>query len=628
MKTRTTLILVILALVIGGVVALDYFKGTPTEQAETRRKRVFHFEAKDVSSLKIELTNRVFELEKSGEEWRIEQPLRARASASAVNSILDELEFADRTRTLTEQELRGMSLAEFGLATPRVRATLRTKTGPIQFVVGNDTPTKDALYIQLQGSKNVVVAPSTIYQRLDRTLDDLRDRLVMDFQPAAATRFEIRSADRVIEVVKSASGANAEPRWALTRPLAARADQRKVNGLLSDLNGLRILDFVSEDPKDLHTYQLDEPERELTVWSGESGKTLLLGRAVTNNPNRVYAKLKSADSIFTVSAASGQRFAVQANDLRDARVLTFAEDDVRGVDLIRGTERISLTRTDSTWTITAPTPVAAEDSAVQTLLGHLKTLSAKQFTADVATDLDKYGLAAASVTVSLHNGGTNILTQLLVGAEDASNAVRFVKRADEPFVYGVDTNLDAWLPPSYLALRSRRVADLKAEQIDTLTVESAAARVVVERGPDKTWRLVEPSEGVLDNDALQQVIGGLGQLRAEEFVQEGRGNLVAYGLDQPQRVLTMGVGERNYRLALGKLQGSDRRYALWSDPPLVFTMWTSLANTLAKDFVKLPAAGSPPAATPTNAPPPSEPAPTNAPAEKPSTATLNDLPTP
>jgi hypothetical protein len=360
------------------------------------------------------------------------------------------------------------------------------------------------------------------------------------------------------------------------------------------------------------------------VWTGETGKTLLLGRALTNNASRIYAKLKSADSIFTVSAASGQEFAVQANDLRDRRVLTVARDDVRGIELIRGTEKIALVHTDSTWRITAPAPVAAEDSAVQALLGHLEELSAKQFATDVATDLDKYGLAAPSVTVSLQNGGTNVLAQLLVGAEDASNGVRFVKRADEPFVYGVDTNLDAWLPARYLALRSRRLADLKPDQIDKLTVESGAVRVVAERGSDRKWRLVEPTGGILDNDALQHVIDGLGQLRAEDFIQEGRNNLVEYGLDQPQRIITMGVGDRSYQLALGKLQGTDRRYALWSDPPLVFTVWTSLANTLDKDFVK-PAAGATPSIALTNAPqqslgmaPPAEPVTTNAPAEKPS----------
>jgi len=615
---------------MGGLVALDYFKGTPTEEAKTKRKRIFDFDSKDVSSLRIELTNQVFVLEKSDDQWLIKQPVRVRANSSTVNSILDELEFAERSRTITEQELKGASLAQFGLTKPRVRAELQTKKGPIGLLVGDDTPTKDALYVQVTGQQSVLVAPRSVYERLNRTLDDLRDRVVMEFSSAAATRFEIRSADRVVELAKSTTSTNAEPRWALTRPLAARADQRKVSDLLSDLTGLRVLDFVSEDPKDLHTYQLDEPEREVTVWTGESGRTLLLGRALTNNPNKVYAKLKSADSIFTVPASSAQKFAVQANDLRDARVLTFAEDDVDGIDLIHGSDKISLVRTDSTWQITAPTAIAAENEVVRQLLGHLEQLSAKQFTADVATDLDKYGLAAPTATVSLQDGGTNVLAQLLVGAEDASNAVRFVKGADEPFVYGVDTNIDGWLPATYLALRTRRLTDWGPDQIGKVTVENRSGKVVVERDADKTWRLVEPAHGVLNNDALQRVLDGLAQLRAEEFIHEGRGNLAAYGLDQPETTITATVGERSYSLALGRLEGPDRKYVLWSDPPLVLTIWTSLANTLAKDFVALPApvpaptnlsTGMPRSAVESAPIPAGVPPATNAPTAKPSEAT-------
>jgi len=229
--------------------------------------------------------------------------------------------------------------------------------------------------------------------------------------------------------------------------------------------------------------------------------------------------------------------------------------------------------------------VAAEETAVEQLLSHLSELSARQFAADVATDLDKYGLAAPMTTVSLRGGGTNAIAQLLVGSPDASNTVRFVKRADEPFVYGVDTNIISWLPSSYLALRSHRLTGGSSEEITKLVVEGKAEKVVVERGADKKWKLVEPSQGILDNDALQHLLDEWGALRAEQFIREGRDNLSEYGLDQPEVTITATAVDRTYSLALGKLQGPDSRYALWSEPALVFTIWTSGANTLTRSIV-------------------------------------------
>ncbi len=615
MKSRTTLVLVLVVLLLGGLVALDHYQGTSTDEALKRNKRILNFDPKEITGLKIDLTNQVYTLEKAGELWQIKQPLRVRANYSTISSILDELEFVDRTRTIPEKELKGMNLAAFGLQNPRIRLTLQGKQEPIVLLVGNETPTKDAVYVQLQGKKNVLVAPQSIYERLNRTLDDLRDRAVIDFQPALATRIEIKSADRVIELAKSGASTNAEPRWALTRPLAARADQRKVSELLADLGGLQVLDFVSEDPKDLHMYQLDEPEREVTVWTGESGKTLMLGRSPTNDAGKVFAKLKSADSIYTVPSGIAQKLAVQANDLRDSQVLAFSEDNVRGIDLLHGTDRISLVQTDSTWKITTPFAVSADEATVQQLLGRLRGLSVRQFAADVATDLDKYGLAAPMATVTLRGPGSNTVAQLLVGSLDASNTVRFVKCADEPFVYGVETNIVSWLPASYLALRARLVADVKVDEITKLVIEKKTGRVVLQRGMDKKWKLVEPAQGVLDNDALQYALGEFAALRAEDFIQEGRDNLAEYGLEEPEVTFIATAGDKTHTLALGKLQDPERQYALWSDPALVFTVSTSAANTLTKEVVTPP---RPPLSSVStdNQPPIVMPVPTNAPAKQ------------
>jgi len=489
MKSRTTLVLVFVALVIGGLAAIDYYQGTSTQELQSKSKRVLDFQSKDIIGLKIDLTNHVYTLERSGDQWQLKQPLDVRANYSTVSSILDELEFAERNRSIAEKELEGLTPKDFGLQNPRVRLTLTKKKGSMILLIGNETPTKDAVYAQLQGKKNVLVVSKSIYERLDRTLDDRDGLAVIDFQPASATRIEIKSSDRVIEVAKSAVTTNAEPRWALTRPLVARADPRKVSELLSDLNGLRVTDFVSEDPKDIHPYQLDEPEREVTVWTGESGKTLQIGRASTNDPGKVYAKLKSIDSIYTVPFASVRKLAIQANDVRDAQVLAFSESDVHGIEVLHGMDKISFVRTDSTWSIAAPVVAVADDAAVEQLLRHLGGLSARQFTADVATDLDKYGLAAPLATVTLRGDGTNLLGQLLVGALDASNTVRFVKRVDEPFVYGVDTNIVGWLPTNYLALRARALVGLKADQITKLTIEKKPGKVTLQRDADKSGAL-------------------------------------------------------------------------------------------------------------------------------------------
>jgi hypothetical protein len=438
----------------------------------------------------------------------------------------------------------------------------------------------------------------------------LRDRAVVDVSPLNATRIEIKG-ERSVELTKT-TATTAESHWAISRPIAARADQRKVGDLLDELSILRVADFVSEDPKDIHAYQLDEPTREITVWTGDTGKTLLIGKALTNDATKVFAKLKSADSIFTIAADSAKKFAVQANDLRDARVLTLNEPDVRSFEVLRGVDKIQLARdTNNVWRLTAPVALDVDDERVSALLSKLNGLKATQYVADVATDLDKFGLAAPTATVTLYGTGTNVLAQLLIGSLDTTNAISHVKRVDEPFIYGVDTNIIGWLPANALALRTRRVTELKPDQVTKLVVEKTSTetnqppqRTVIERGTDNNWKMVEPTQGVLDLDGVRNLLDNMDRLRAEEFIREGLDNLAEYGLDKPGLKITATAGGKTYTLQLGKARSGDGQYASWSDPALVFTVAAHNLDNFQKDIVTapLPAASVAPVASSSNQP--------------------------
>ena len=593
MKSRTTYVLLVLAALVGVFVWWDSKNGTTTEEVEAKRKRLIDIKSADVVRVELVRSNQTVVLEKAGDRWEIKQPIAVRASSSAVSSLLSDLEFAERDRTLTEKNFRGES--DFGLGKPRLRAMFQTKKALVTVLVGRETPTKEAVYVQIAGQKSVAVTPRSLVDRLDTKLDDLRDRAVMDVSPLNVTRIEIKG-ERSVELTKS-TATSAESHWAISRPIAARADQRKVGDLLDECSLLRVADFVSEDPKDVHTYQLDEPTREITVWTGDSGKTLLIAKAPTNDAAKVYAKLKSADSIFTISADSAKKFAVQANDLRDTRILTFTEPDVRSFELLRGGDKMQLARdTNNVWKLAAPVALYADNGRVSALLLKLNDLTATQYVADVATDLDKFGLAAPTATVTLRGAGTNALAQLLIGSVDATNAIRHVKRTDEPFIYGVDTNIMGWLPVNALALRTRRVAELKPDQITKLVIEKTSTemnqppqRTVIERSADNNWKMVEPTQGVLDLDGVRNLLDNLDQLQADEFIREGLDNLAEYDLDKPEFKITATAGGKVYTLQLGKARaGGGRQYASWSDPALIFTVAGHTLDNFQKELVTAP----------------------------------------
>ena len=585
MKSRTTWFLLVITLAVAAYVSWDVKKGKTTDEARQRRKRVVELKANTVTGLELVRTNQTIVLKKTGDRWSITKPYAVRASNAAVNSLLDELELAERQRLLTATDLAGMKLADFGLEPPRLKLTLQRPGGALTVLVGNETPTKDAQYVQVAGQAEILVVQKYIVSRLDRSLDDLRERTVVELTPSAATRLQIKNRERFVELVKT------QNRWHLSQPLAARADSTQISSLLTTLSGLRVADFVSEEPAAVHAHDLDEPVTEVTVWTGETGQTLLIGATVTNDTTKVYAKLKSADSIFTVPADAAQKFVVQINDLRDRSVLPVETAEVASVQIWAANQELKLTRTDTVWRVMAPQEITAETSIVDEMLRKLTGLRVQEFIADVPTDLDSFGLAAPGLTVSLYGQGTNILAQLLIGSLDLSNGWRYVKRGDEPFVYGVESNLVGWVPTTVRAVRTRRLADWKADDIKKLAVTQDKEQVIIERNSAEQWQLVQPTERSLDSEAARRLAEAVAGLRAEEFLESAP---VESGLETPTVTVTATVGNQEYVIRIGQPNGTDKRYAAWADPAAVFTVTEFTAQTLSASLLSPPATNTPP----------------------------------
>ncbi|MCX7887267.1 MAG: DUF4340 domain-containing protein, partial [Verrucomicrobiae bacterium] len=359
MNPRTTVLLVITALILGAILYWDHRRSVTTEEAERRAKKLIELKADEVVRLELVRSNLAIVVVKQDNRWEIREPIVARADDHAVNAILDQLEFAQRQRTIPEDELSSEALRDFGLLNPSLQLAVRDKTGTHTIFFGAETATKDAVYARVQGQKQICVVPKHVFEQANLPLDSLRSRVLMDFSVGAATRLEIKVAERVIGLAKSASKPSAEPRWSIVKPFHARADQRKVADLLAGLSAIRVSDFVSETAKDIHFYRLDEPRMELTVGTADRTITLLVGGTPTNDASKVYVKLRNTDPVYTVRADSAKKFDLHVNDLRDTQVLGFHEEDIHRIEVATPAEKVTLVKTAAFWNVAGPVAIPA-----------------------------------------------------------------------------------------------------------------------------------------------------------------------------------------------------------------------------------------------------------------------------
>lgn len=263
MKPRTVLVL---ALVVAALAAFLWFveRDLPSsEELAERARKVLPVAADEVRALAVEWDGRAVRLERApapgagaggeagddGEddapsgEWRLTEPLRARADRAAVDGLLTALTGLDKIRTLEDAD--PAELTRLGLEPPRGRVTLITGEGERTLLVGAEVPASENVLVSLAGGPEVWVTPRSFTARLDKEPGDWRSKEVL-----AVTRDEIgrvtlrRGPEAPAPAVVLVRGE--DDRFRLAEPVADLADGDLVTRLLSDLVTLRAQRFLDE----------------------------------------------------------------------------------------------------------------------------------------------------------------------------------------------------------------------------------------------------------------------------------------------------------------------------------------------------------------------------------------------
>jgi hypothetical protein len=173
-------------------------------------------------------------------EWRIAQPLQARADAAAVDRLLDSLVNLEKTRTLDR-----VAPAEMGLDKPRgvVALTIAGARGETVLQIGATVPTTGQAIVAVAGRPQAYVVGDTLLSDVAKKPGEWRDRQMFHGDRDAIERlaWTVGSGPRVVLAKRG-------DRFWLESPLADRADRDQVEKLLSDLMGLNADTFLDAPP--------------------------------------------------------------------------------------------------------------------------------------------------------------------------------------------------------------------------------------------------------------------------------------------------------------------------------------------------------------------------------------------
>lgn len=471
------------------------------------------------------------------DEWRLLQPVDAPAIEWKVNSTVSKLTTLRYVRRHALDDREGFPRDDLThLSAPLWTATFSDDEKSYALKVGRKLSMSTQTYVQLADDTHVYVVDADLAETLKKTANDYRETDVAKFPADKAVRVQIR-AEQSCQLVK------VDDKWALDRPLAARADQDKVKSLLGDISNISAEKFVKDAPTplDLAGYGLDKPRLSVTVElvppapttapatapaatkpAPAKGKvlTILFGKTADK---KVFAKLADQPWIFQVDESKLENLQPKPIDLRDKVVLELAGREISRIEASPpGVAASTLEKVNGHWKIRKPFEGPCDDDAVEKLIANLTELKATGFV-DKPAALAAYGLAPPAGKIVLHFRGSDKTITLLIGRKSQAGQTGFVRDATSRSVAVVESDDYAALVRSAAGYWTRTILELPAEaEITRVDLRRPDGNRAVRRGKEDKFELIRPVSAPADEDNVQALLDALKEIKADKIVALGK----------------------------------------------------------------------------------------------------------
>ncbi len=471
--------------------------------------------------------------------------------------------------------------ADFGLDKPAFTLTV---------TLGGDKPTTHKIqlgkldvlggrFVRVDDGKAVGVLPGAAVAQLARTKLEFADRTLLAFDPATLNGLLRTKGKEELELTPSAAVG-----WDVVKPAKQKADQPLMDELAEALGRLRAEKVAAFGKKDdvLKQYGLEPPEATITLTVGEKAeqKVLRVGRPVdaAKPDGDRYVTIEAAGADATVGVLSGalaQKLLAAPVSFRDRTLVKFVDADK--LQLERGDRKVTFSKVNGTWKVTAPITADAEQAALDDLVNELGKLRASDWVAEKPADLKTFGLDKPEATWTVTNGDKTVLT-LLVGKTAPDGRVHVRASKD-----GMVALLGAAQTGKVLAeYRTRKPWTIDAFQAETIEIARGNKTFTFQKN-GTAWADPAAPTDAISVPAITELLGSLTALQVERFAVDEKGDPKLFGLDKPEVALTVTFKDGSKRvLEVGGVVGGTndkQRYARVVDKNRTDVFVLSAADT-------------------------------------------------
>jgi hypothetical protein len=264
------------------------------------------------------------------------------------------------------------------------------------------------------------------------------------------------------------------------------------------------------------------------------------------------------------------------------KILSVNESDLSKVNLRKNNaDQLALARNGSgAWEILAPTPMTADQRAVDSMLGTFSSLTSERLVDDKATDLSSYGLANPALEVDLTEK-SNKTQKLLIGADTPAGSSSYAMLAGDPRVFTIASYTKSSIDKTANDVRDKRLITLDPDKVSRLEVISNKQDLEFGRNKDD-WQILKPKPLRADSTQVGDLVTKLTSARMDTSTSNQDAKKAASAFTSGKAVATAKVTSDSGTQQLDIRKNKDDYYAKSSVVTGVYKVTSDVGQGLDK----------------------------------------------
>jgi hypothetical protein len=442
-------------------------------------------------------------------------------------------------------------------------------------------------YARLDQQPAVVVLDAPTSEDLGRTHLDFVNHAVLKYDLDTVTGIARQMKDGDFELSKR------DEQWRFAKPMDMPADDVTVGEVLEKTFRLRAKRIAAYPAKDLKPFGLEQPaavvKLKLTDATGAPSEHVIkIGELAKGEPKSVssrvegerYALVDKGEAVVVLSADLAKHLTAPVLHFADRNLASVASPDRALVE--RGPRKLTFTKSDTAWQMTAPVKAEAEDVALEDFLKGLTRLRADEIVAEKA-DPKQHGLDRPAVQWALYSGDKETLRLLVgnpeAGTEKEKEPRRYAKLAGKDVVFLLSPKQSARALEEYRSRKPWPAFD--AVQVEKLSYQGPAPFTL--QKDENLWNVAGKPELKVGAKAISDTLDALAGLKVERWLADEKGDLQLHGLQPPQWTIDVQTSSGKRTLLIGRSEGeSQRLYAVTAGEGGIFVIGEEDARRIVR----------------------------------------------